>query len=441
MVVENSRDRQLPQMRFTDFHPGSYSFSFHTNIFLPPLLPTAFSHHLLHHHHLPPIPDRLENRQMTQLQQSHRVSRTHFLSPDWQSLLRTNVREPAELCTILRLPSSVVSLEAAAVQPLNVTRDYLNRIEPGNPSDPLLLQILPRQEELKSVLGFSDDPLDESSCIQRTLPASPCVMQQGCAKNKQSAHENMFAMPVLQKYSGRELILATDRCAAHCRFCFRRLFPKKKSQPFSLCKPDAKHALISADDSKNNDEFGGVREIILSGGDPLMLDDENVQGLLNYIKDLHPGNRVRLHTRMPVWLPERMTPQLIEVLRDYRFDPVGGAVYVVLHVNHLNELSEKVVNAITSMIDAGIPVLSQTVLLRNVNDRFETLFDLFEKLADIRVIPYYLHQLDHVQGAAHFEVPTAKGQVLVSKLSLTLPGYAVPRYVREIPGESKKARL
>ena len=144
---------------------------------------------------------------------------------------------------------------------------------------------------------------------------------------------------------------------------------------------------------------------------------------------------------MPIWLPERVTPQLIETLRVFRFNPAGGAVYVVLHVNHPNELSAKVVGAIAAIIDTGIPVLSQTVLLRNVNDRFETLFDLFERLADIRVIPYYLHQLDHVHGAAHFEVPTVKGQVLVSKLSATLPGYAVPRYVREIPGESKKTRI
>jgi KamA family protein len=191
----------------------------------------------------------------------------------------------------------------------------------------------------------------------------------------------------------------------------------------------------------NNDEISEVREIILSGGDPLVLDDTDLDGLLNYIMDLYPGNRVRLHTRVPVMLPERVTPQLIDLLRNFRLNPDGGAVYVVLHVNHSNELSDEVVNAISAFVEVGIPVLSQSVLLRRVNDRFETLFDLYEKLADIRVVPYYLHQLDSVQGAEHLEVPTAKGQVLVSKLSVTLPGYAVPRYVREVPGESKKTRL
>ena len=345
------------------------------------------------------------------------------------------------LCDLLRLPSSVVSLEATAVQPLNVTRDYLSRIEPGNPNDPLLLQILPRQAELEAVAGFTIDPLDESSYLKRTPTASPCIRQQGNAKNIFSLHESYCRLPVLQKYPGREMILATDLCASHCRFCFRRLSMLKKSLTHATRRSEAKHDRISANCSKNNDEISDVREIILSGGDPLMLDDAKLDDMIHYIKDLHPGNRVRLHTRMPIWLPERVTPQLVELLRAYRFDPAGGVVYVVIHVNHLNELSEKVVGAIAAIVDAGIPVLSQTVLLRHVNDRFETLFDLFEKLADIRVLPYYLHQLDRVQGTAHFEVPTVKGQVLVSKLSAALPGFAVPRYVRETPGESKKSWL
>ena len=378
---------------------------------------------------------------VSQLQQSPQPSRTHFHSLDWQSLLLVNVREPAELCDILQLPHSVVSFDAAAVQPLNVTRDYLNCIEPGNPSDPLLLQILPRPEELKTVPGFTINPLDESSYVKHILTTKPCDLQKCCTKNQLAVQQSNYCLPVLQKYPGRELIITTDHCASHCRFCFRRHTPKKKSLPPSIGRFDAKHLQIPTELSKNNDEIGDVREIILSGGDPLMLDDSLLKGILNYIKDLHTGNRVRLHTRMPIWLPDRVTPQLVETLRLYRFEPEGGAVYVVLHVNHPNELSEKVVRAIAALVDAGIPVLSQTVLLRNVNDRFETLFDLFEKLADIRVVPYYLHQLDRVQGAAHFEVPTAKGQILISKLSAVLPGYAVPRFVRENPGESKKTRL
>jgi KamA family protein len=144
---------------------------------------------------------------------------------------------------------------------------------------------------------------------------------------------------------------------------------------------------------------------------------------------------------MPIMLPERVTPQLVGVLQSFRQHSSGGSVYVVLHVNHPNELSDKVIGAVAAIIDAGIPVLSQTVLLRNINDRFETLYDLFEKLVNSRIIPYYLHQLDRVQGTAHFEVPVTKGQILVSKLSTTLSGYAVPRYVCEVPGGSKKKWL
>ncbi len=378
---------------------------------------------------------------MTQLQKSNQLPLSGVSCPDWRSLLCENVTDLAELCEILRLPSSIVSAEAAAIQPLNVTRDYLSRIEPANPNDPLLLQILPRRDELETVHGFSDDPLDESSCIKNSNWAILSCRHQAGTKNEYNPVDALSQLPVLQKYPGRALILTTDRCATHCRFCFRRNFLKKKP---ALCLPDEiddKRQQYSTKFLKNSDEISDIREIILSGGDPLMLDDDELEGVFNYIKDLHPGNRVRLHTRMPVLLPERVTPQLVELLIRYRLDPSGGAVYVVLHVNHANELSDKVADAIGRFVDAGIPVLSQTVLLRNVNDVFETLYDLFEKLANLRIIPYYLHQLDRVHGAAHFEVPTAKGLVLLSKLSATLPGYAVPRYVQEIPGESKKTRL
>jgi len=378
---------------------------------------------------------------MTQLQQSTESSHSNDSCTDWRSLICDPVTEPAELCKILQLPLSLVSTEAASIQPLQVTRDYLSRIEPGNPDDPLLLQILPRHEELEAVPGFSNDPLDEAGCIKQIPPASHVILQPGCSENENFAHKTICRLPMLQKYPGRMLILATDRCAVHCRFCFRRHLSKKKSSNDSNRRFDTKHIRSTTDVLKNNEEISDIREIILSGGDPLVLDDTGLDVILHYIKGLHHGNRVRLHTRMPVMLPERVTPQLVEVLQNFRRHPTGGAVYIVLHVNHSNELSDKVINAIASLVDAGIPVLSQTVLLRHVNDRFETLYDLFDKLASSRIIPYYLHQLDRVQGAAHFEVSATKGQVLISKLAAALPGYAVPRYVREIPGESKKKWL
>jgi len=378
---------------------------------------------------------------MTQLQQPSEITKTNYSCHNWQSLLRDNVTETAELCKILQLPLSVVSPEAASIQPLHATRDYLSRIEPGNPDDPLLLQILPRQEELETVPGFSSDPLDEASYLKHTIPTSHVISHRDCPGNENFAHMNICRMPMLQKYPGRMLILATDRCAANCRFCFRRHLSKKKSNNASIRRYDLKHIRQTTDSLKNNDEISDIREIILSGGDPLMLEDAELDGILNYIKDVHPGNRVRLHTRMPIMLPERVTPQLVELLRNFRHHPTGGAVFIMLHVNHPNELSDKVVNAIASFVDAGIPILSQTVLLRHINDHFETLYDLFDKLASSRIIPYYLHQLDRVQGATHFEVSVTKGQVLISKLGAALPGYAVPRFVREIPGETKKKWL
>ena len=376
-----------------------------------------------------------------QLQHLPETTHSNCFCHKWQSLLRDNVTETAELCKILLLPLSVVSSEATNVQPLNVTHDYLTRIEPGNPDDPLLLQILPRHEELETVPGFLDDPLDETSYLKQTIPINHVHSPTDCSGNENFAYKNICRLPMLQKYPGRMLILATDRCAANCRFCFRRHLSKKKSNKDSHSRFDAKHIHFATDFLKNNEEISDIREVILSGGDPLMLDEAELEGILNYIKDWYPGNRVRLHTRMPVMLPERVTQQLVELLQNFRHHATGGAVSIVLHVNHPNELSEKVINAIASFIDVGIPVLSQTVLLRNVNDRFETLYDLFDKLASSRIIPYYLHQLDRVQGTAHFEVSTTKGQILISKLGAALPGYAVPRYVREIPGETKKKWL
>ena len=378
---------------------------------------------------------------MTFIQQATETTHSNGLCQEWQSLLRDNITDTAELCTILQLPLSIVSSEAVAIQPLNVTRDYLSRIESGNPTDPLLLQILPRHEELETVPGFVCDPLDEASSLKRAIPTSHFALLSECPESKCLTNKNFCRLPTLQKYPGRMLVLSSDRCAANCRFCFRRCFQKKKTNGILSHRMDGMPTCFSSEFLKNNEEISDIREIILSGGDPLMLDDTELDRILNYIKDLHPGNRVRLHTRMPVMLPERVTPQLVELLQNFRRHPTGGAVYLVLHVNHPNELSARVVNAIASYIDAGIPVLSQTVLLRHVNDRFETLYDLFEKLANSRIIPYYLHQLDRVQGAAHFEVPTTKGQILIAKLGAALPGYAVPRYVGEIPGESKKKWL
>ncbi|MDR1492873.1 MAG: KamA family radical SAM protein [Planctomycetaceae bacterium] len=359
---------------------------------------------------------------------------------DWRSLLRQNIVNLPELIDILKLPSSLASSDATANYPLNVTRDFVERMEIGNPNDPLLLQILPTREELKIVSGFSCDPLNEMSCTDESNDATNFNLFQNDEISEQKKFNSLFPLRYLQKYSGRVLILAANCCASHCRFCFRRHFFKKNitTCPSSI-SGDSENEFHR--NSTDKIEKHDVHETILSGGDPLMLDDAELKKILHYIKETKTGNRVRLHTRLPIFLPERVTPELIEILQKNRVTDETGTVYVVLHINHSNELSKKATAAIDKFVDSGIPVLSQTVLLRKINDNVETLWALFEKLVNIRVIPYYLHQLDHVQGAAHFEVSIEDGLNLISELQTKLPGYAIPKYVQEIPGRKGKTIL
>jgi EF-P beta-lysylation protein EpmB len=222
-------------------------------------------------------------------------------------------------------------------------------------------------------------------------------------------------------------MVATPRCAVHCRFCFRRHFPFA-----SLPKPadqwEAALEEVAHDPS--------IREVILSGGDPLTLEDPLLARLAARLAQIPHVERLRVHSRVPIVIPQRVTQELLTWLRATRLAPI-----VVVHVNHPAEIDDHVAAALARLVDGGVPVLSQSVLLREVNDRADVLARLFERLIDLRVMPYYLHQIDRVAGAAHFEVPEATGRRLVAALRDRLPGYAVPRYVRETPGESHKRVL
>jgi len=322
---------------------------------------------------------------------------------DWRQHFLDAVTDPLELLQLLRLPEHCISMESAARYPLFVTRSFLSHIEPKNPQDPLLLQVLPQHEELIPNPDFYSDPLQELSNSE-TVP------------------------DCLQKYPDRLLVLANDSCAVHCRFCFRRHFPQKK-RPFFQENQEKKLTNLH------------VPEVILSGGDPLMLDNAALEKLLYYMEESPSVNRVRIHTRLPIMIPKRINDELLAIFQKFCQSRARRAVYVVLHVNHPHELSDEVLAGIAKLIDSGFPVLSQSVLLRNVNDSFETLAELFVKLVDHRITPYYLHQLDRVAGAAHFEVSVEIGRKLVRQLRDSLSGYAVPRYVREIPGQSGKRHL
>ncbi|HUT95911.1 MAG TPA: EF-P beta-lysylation protein EpmB [Thermoguttaceae bacterium] len=323
--------------------------------------------------------------------------------PEWHAILADPVTDAAELCRLVGVapPDAVAAGQVERGFPLLVPRTYLARIRRGDPHDPLLLQILPREEERDQPAGFTTDPVGEAH-IART-----------CG--------------LLRKYRGRALMVATPDCAVHCRFCFRRHFPYP-----SLPKPPNRWepALdeIAADPS--------IREVILSGGDPLTLDDGLLAQLAQRLAEIPHVRRLRVHTRVPIVIPQRVTEELLAWLRGTRLTPI-----VVVHVNHPAEIDDQVASALGRLVDAGVPVLSQSVLLRGVNDRLDVLARLYERLVDLRVMPYYLHQLDRVAGAAHFEVPESTGVELIEQLRAHLPGYAIPRYVRETPGEANKRVL
>jgi EF-P beta-lysylation protein EpmB len=320
--------------------------------------------------------------------------------------VRDAIRDPAELCRILALPDDVelAARRAGAAQRdfgLFVPRGYAARMRPGDPNDPLLRQVLPLDAELDAVPGFVADPVGDAEATR-----SPGL---------------------LHKYEGRVLLVTTGVCAVHCRYCFRRHFPYSEG-PRSLAEWQPALDEIAADPT--------VHEVILSGGDPLMIVDRTLAALVEEFAAIPHIRRLRVHTRLPIVIPERVTDELIDLLRGTPLAPI-----VVVHANHANELDEAVLSALARFCDAGIPLLNQAVLLCGVNDTTAAQAALCEKLVDHRVLPYYLHQLDPVAGAAHFEVPIETGRRIITELRAQLPGYAVPRFVAELPGEASKTIL
>jgi EF-P beta-lysylation protein EpmB len=324
-------------------------------------------------------------------------------SSDWQAALRHAVRDPGELCRLLRLPAEFQAGATAAARhfPLFAPRGYIARMTPGDPADPLLRQILPLAEETHQVAGFSNDPVGDARATR----------QPG----------------LIHKYDGRVLMVTTGACAVHCRYCFRRHFPYSET-PRAVAAWAPVVQRIASDRT--------VTEVILSGGDPLTLVDGVLAKLTQQLSHIGHLRRLRVHTRLPIMIPERVTDRLLKILSQTRL-----TTFVVVHANHAAELDASVGAALTRLVQAGIPVLNQSVLLRGVNDCVDALQQLSLRLIDLRIIPYYLHQLDRVQGAAHFEVPISRGRQLLGALQARLPGYAVPRYVRDLPGQPSKTIL
>jgi EF-P beta-lysylation protein EpmB len=318
----------------------------------------------------------------------------------WQRELADAIRDPVELCELLGLDPSLGREAAAAmgVFPLLVPRGFAARMNRGDPRDPLLMQVLPEARERNVVAGYSADPLEESAAV-----AAPGLVR---------------------KYAGRALLLATGGCAINCRYCFRREFPYAESGATRAGIESAIDAL-AADAS--------LREVILSGGDPLLLDDDRLGRLVERLGGIGHLKRLRIHSRLPIVLPSRVTEELCSLLEASRL----GAV-VVVHANHAAELDDHVAEAVSRLAASRAILLNQSVLLAGVNDSVDALAALSERLVEIGVVPYYLHLLDRVTGTAHFEVGESEARRLHRELQGLLPGYAVPRLVREVPGEDSK---
>jgi EF-P beta-lysylation protein EpmB len=280
--------------------------------------------------------------------------------------------------------------------PLRIPSHWQQRIDWHDPQDPLLRQVAPTLQEGEVVHGFGSDPLEE----ERAQPVPG----------------------LLHKYAGRALLLLTHSCPIHCRYCFRRHSNAVKSSPQTW---QAALDWIRQESS--------LREVILSGGDPLMVSDRVLQQLTVQLADIPHLQRLRIHSRMPVVTPKRIGSKLVQWLTGSRLTPI-----VVLHCNHVQELDEPVLHGLRRLQQAGVLLLNQTVLLKGVNDSIEVLAQLCETLINHQIMPYYLHQLDPVAGAAHFQVPTVVAQQLWLQLQRRLPGYAVPRLVWEQPGYPSK---
>jgi len=316
----------------------------------------------------------------------------------WQLELADAVRDPAELLRLLELDPALASAGAAAAFPVRVPRGFVARMRKGDPADPLLRQVLASNAELAAVPGFTTDPVGD-------LPSR--------------RHPG-----VLHKYRNRVLLITTGACGVHCRYCFRRHFP------YADESTHARNLHATLDYLRANPD---VNEVILSGGDPLSLNDRQLSELVEALQAIPNIKRLRLHTRQPVVLPSRVDAALLDWLTACRLQKV-----VVLHVNHAQELDDSVAEACARLRAAGAILFNQAVLLRGVNDSVETLADLSETLFAMGVTPYYLNLLDRVQGAAHFEVAETEARELMRLLRTRLPGYLMPRLVRETAGAPAK---
>ncbi|MDO9268817.1 MAG: EF-P beta-lysylation protein EpmB [Methylobacter sp.] len=326
----------------------------------------------------------------------------HF-AKNWQQQLAEAFNNIEDLCRYLHLSPDDLPVSVAAAEnfPLRVPLSFAACMEKGNPHDPLLRQVLPIKEELFAYPGFSHDPVGDLASATQT--------------------------GVLHKYHGRVLFINTGSCAINCRYCFRRNFPYADLQ-LSKQKEDAAIKTIQNDTS--------ISEVILSGGDPLLLSESRLARLIRQLDGIKHLKRIRIHSRLPIVLPARITDDFINTLTQS-----PKQIIIVMHCNHANEINDRVIAACNSLRNSAITLFNQSVLLKGVNDNAEVLCELSEQLFSHGIIPYYLHLLDKATGTGHFEISEAEALALMRQVQAALPGYLVPKLVKEQAGATSKQTI
>ena len=330
------------------------------------------------------------------------VNHSTLQMPSWQNQLARSIKDPEQLLTALELPLKYLPAMQQAHQsfPLRVTESYLNRIEKGNINDPLLRQIWPSAEENIINPSFSEDPVGDK------------------AAEKQPG--------LLHKYKNRVLLTLTAACGIHCRYCFRRHFDYSASNATQYWQENLAYI----------QKHSEINEVILSGGDPLSLSDQRLEVMIKNIAEISHVKTLRIHTRQIIILPDRVNAALLKWIKNTQLN-----IVFVVHINHPNEINSEVKQAVSELSKVGVTLLNQSVLLAKINDSVEVLSELSSKLFDIGIMPYYIHLLDKVQGAAHFDVKEILAKQIIDGLRKELPGYLVPKLVKEVANEASKIPL
>lgn len=320
----------------------------------------------------------------------------------WQKDLGQVITDPKKLLSLLDINSTeyLQHFNAKQLFPVRVPLPFISRMKKNDFDDPLLKQVMPLSNEFIISDGFSTDPLEEHDTVAEGL---------------------------LHKYTNRVLMIVRAGCAVNCRYCFRRHFPYQDNSPNKKRWQQALNYIT---------EHQEISEIIFSGGDPLMANDEYLTWLVEQIEVIPHIKRLRIHTRLPVVIPNRITQSLVNLLSRTRLKAT-----MVLHINHANEIDDNFANALEPLREARIPLFNQSVLLNNVNADSSILITLSEKMFDVGIIPYYLHLFDPVQGAAHFDVSEQKAVRIVNEMLASLPGFLMPKLVREVAGQANKTPI